>query len=159
MSAGGLSPKDQLPIGEVARRSGYAASALRYYEQEGLITSERTPGGRRTFSRHVLRRLAFIRAAQNVGLSLDVIRDELATLPSDKAPNKADWEKISRRWQKVLNEHIAAAEQLRDTLTSCIGCGCLSLASCALYNKGDELASHDDLPGAKRWSSTLRVSQ
>ncbi|GAA4361559.1 redox-sensitive transcriptional activator SoxR [Angustibacter luteus] len=131
------STHDLLVIGEVSRRSGLASSAIRYYESQGLVESDRTTGGQRRFHRSVLRRLAFVRAAQNVGLSLDEIRDALATLPSARTPTKADWARLSRSWQDRLDEQIAALERLRDGLTSCIGCGCLSLQRCRLSNPDD----------------------
>jgi MerR family redox-sensitive transcriptional activator SoxR len=129
-----------LPIGELARRSGVAASALRFYEQQGLMSSRRSAGGRREYTRADLRRVAFIRAAQAVGLSLDEIRAALATLPDSRTLTQADWQRLSRSWQPVLDERIAAMTRLRDQLASCIGCGCLSLKACALYNPGDAAA-------------------
>ena len=125
---------DLLSIGEVAERSGLATSAIRFYDAEGLVSSTRTPGNQRAFARHTLRRLAFIRAA---GLSLDDVAEALATLPPDRAPTKAQWAKLSRTWRRGLDERIADLEALRDDLTSCIGCGCLSLATCRLYNPED----------------------
>lgn len=130
-----------LTVSEVARRSGFAASALRYYEREGLIRATRTGGGQRRFERGVLRRLAFIRAARNVGLSLEEIRAELAGLPDLRTPTRADWGRISRDWRQRLNEQIEALQALRDGLQSCIGCGCLSLRSCAMSNPGDVMAA------------------
>jgi MerR family redox-sensitive transcriptional activator SoxR len=135
---------DSLPIGEIARRSGMAASALRFYETLGLISSERSAAGRRRYPRAVLRRLAFIRAARNVGLSLDEISQALATLPEGRSPNKADWERLSRTWRSRLDEQIDALMALRDGLTSCIGCGCLSLRHCALANPGDAAGRSGD---------------
>jgi MerR family transcriptional regulator, redox-sensitive transcriptional activator SoxR len=129
--------RDLITIGEMAERSGLAASAIRFYEAEGLISSTRSPGNQRLFARHTLRRLAFIRAAQRVGLSLDAAAEALATLPPDRAPTKAQWAKLSRTWRLHLDERIADLEGLRDDLTSCIGCGCLSLATCRLYNPQD----------------------
>ena len=131
---------DLLTIGMVATRTGIAASALRYYEREGLIWSVRTDGGQRRFERDILRRLAFIRAAQTVGLGLDEIRAALATLPSERTPTKADWDRIARAWRPRLDEQIDALVRLRDQLSECIGCGCLSLRACALYNPGDGAA-------------------
>ena len=128
---------DLLAISEVSHRSGFAASALRFYEAEGLIDSERSPGGQRRFQRSVLRRLAFIRAAGNVGLSINEIREELDRLPAGRTPTKADWLRISRHWRGRLDDQIAALQQLRDGLDSCIGCGCLSLARCQISNPGD----------------------
>ncbi len=131
---------EELTIGQVAQRSGVAASALRYYEAEGLVTASRTAGGARRFPRSVLRRLAFIRAAQNVGLTLPEIRTALATLPDGRPPTALDWAWLSRQWRDRLDEQIAALTQLRDGLSSCIGCGCLSLTRCALSNPGDVAA-------------------
>jgi MerR family transcriptional regulator, redox-sensitive transcriptional activator SoxR len=128
---------DLLTIGEAAERSGLATSAIRFYEAEGLITSARTAGNQRLFARHTMRRLAFIRAAQRVGLSLEAVAGALATLPPDRAPTKAQWAKLSRTWRRQLDERIADLEALRDDLTSCIGCGCLSLVTCRLYNPQD----------------------
>lgn len=145
-----------LSIAEVSRRSGFAASALRYYEREGLISASRTTGNQRRYERIVLRRLAFIRAARNVGLSLDEVRTELASLPVDRAPTKADWRRISRHWRVRLDQRIAAIEALRDKLDSCIGCGCLSLKVCSLYNPNDVMAATVDPPGAALLPELLR---
>jgi len=139
---------DLLSIGEVAARSGLAPSALRYYEQEGLITASRTSGNARRYPRSVLRRLAVVRAARNVGLSLPEIREALATLPAERPPTTADWARLSSDWRDRLDEQIAALEQLRDGLSSCIGCGCLSVDRCALSNPGD-IASRDG--AGARW--------
>jgi MerR family redox-sensitive transcriptional activator SoxR len=130
-----------LSIGEVSERTGVAVSALRFYDSEGFITATRSAGGQRRFSREVLRRIAFIRVAQTVGLTLDEIRDALATLPEGRTPTKADWERLSRAWRPRLDAQIALLVRLRDQLTSCIGCGCLSLQACALYNPDDLAAS------------------
>ncbi|HZN13589.1 MAG TPA: redox-sensitive transcriptional activator SoxR [Acidimicrobiales bacterium] len=132
---------ETLAIGEVARRSGLAPSALRFYESENLLQTTRTDGGRRRYDRDVLRRLAFIRVAQRVGLSLDEIRDALAALPDERTPTVKDWAQLSRAWRPRLDEQIAMLVALRDQLTSCIGCGCLSLRACALYNPGDGAAA------------------
>ncbi|MFT7775767.1 redox-sensitive transcriptional activator SoxR [Roseateles sp.] len=126
-----------LSIGQLAQRAGVAASALRFYESEGLIAGSRSAGGHRQYPRHVLRRVAFIRAAQVVGLSLPQIKAALATLPEGRTPTKADWARLSASWAPVLDERIAALQRLRDRLTGCIGCGCLSLKACALYNPND----------------------
>jgi len=131
---------DLLTIGEVAARSGLAPSAIRFYEAEGLITASRTAGGQRVFPRYVLRRLAFISSAQRVGLTLRQIADALAGLPSDRAPTKAAWARLSRNWQRGLDERIEELEQLRDALTSCIGCGCLSLTTFGPFITGDAAA-------------------
>lgn len=127
-----------LGIGELARRAGVAASALRFYEAEGLIAGGRSAAGRRRYPRHVLRRVAFIRAAQAVGLGLAEIRAALADLPEGRTPTKADWQRLGSAWQPLLDERIAALTRLRDQLASCIGCGCLSLKACALYNPQDQ---------------------
>lgn len=126
-----------LSIGEVATRSGVATSALRFYETKGLIESERTDGNQRRYPRATLRRVALIRAGQEVGLSLAELADALETLPHDKTPTKSDWEKLSRSWRSRLDTQIAELLALRDELTDCIGCGCLSLKSCAIFNPGD----------------------
>lgn len=151
-----MDSRDLLPIGDVVRRSGFAASALRFYEEQGLIEAVRSPGGQRRFERGVLRRLAFIRAASNVGLTLEEIRDELFRLPSNRTPTKADWQRISRHWRGRLDEQIAALERLRDGLDSCIGCGCLSLRRCAFSNPADVAAQSDDSPGAAYLPRALR---
>lgn len=136
-----------LTIGELALRSGVAHSALRYYEQLGLIHATRTSGNQRRYQRSELRRVAFIRIAQQVGLSLDEISEALSSLPEERTPTKADWARLSRRWRSRLDEQIGLLERLRDRLTGCIGCGCLSLQRCALSNPGDELAA--DGPGPR----------
>jgi MerR family transcriptional regulator, redox-sensitive transcriptional activator SoxR len=129
-----------LTIGEMAERTGVAPSALRFYESEGLISTTRSSGGQRRYARSTLRRVAFIRVAQRVGLSLDEIRDAMAALPSSRTPTKSDWSRLSASWRPRLDEQIAVLERLRDELSSCIGCGCLSLRSCTLYNPGDAAA-------------------
>jgi MerR family transcriptional regulator, redox-sensitive transcriptional activator SoxR len=129
-----------LTIGELAARSGVAASALRFYEARGLIQSTRSGGNQRRYPRPQLRRVAFIRIAQRVGLSLDEIAEALATLPGGRTPNKSDWARLSAAWQDRLNEQIGLLERLRDRLTSCIGCGCLSLQRCKISNPDDALA-------------------
>ena len=128
-------------IGELARRSGVAASALRFYEVQGLLTSQRNAAGRRQYARGDLRRVAFIRAAQAVGLSLDQIRAALSSLPDGRTPNQKDWIRLSSAWRPLLDQRIADLTRLRDQLSSCIGCGCLSLSTCALYNPGDVAAT------------------
>lgn len=127
----------ELTIGEVAERVGVATSALRFYESKGLISSTRSEGRQRRYHREVLRRVAFIRVAQQVGLSLDEIAGALAALPGSRTPHKRDWAKLSRAWRPRLDEQISMLERLRDHLDDCIGCGCLSLTSCALYNPDD----------------------
>lgn len=131
---------DSLSIGQVAQRSGISHTALRFYEDSGLITAERTAGNQRKYPRAVLRRLAFIRTAQRVGLTLEQIRDALDTLPDGRSPTKSDWAKLSHSWRTELDARIDSLQRLRDRLTSCIGCGCLSLRSCGLYNADDQMA-------------------
>ena len=131
---------DELTIGEVAERAGVRPSALRFYEDRGLITSTRTDGNQRRYHRDVLRRLAFIGVAQRVGLSLEEIADALSTLPDDHAPSQQEWRVLARRWRPVLDERIALLQGLRDQLDSCIGCGCLSIAKCRLANPYDRAA-------------------
>ncbi|CAE6705840.1 Redox-sensitive transcriptional activator SoxR [Paraburkholderia nemoris] len=126
-----------ITIGELASRSGVAASAIRFYEEQGLISSTRTEGGHRQYRREVLRRVGFIRAAQAVGLNLSEIRSALETLPWQRTPTKQDWQRLSRAWQPLLQERIDGLIALRDQLASCVGCGCLSLKSCSLYNPDD----------------------
>ena len=126
-----------MTIGALAERSGVRTSALRYYEEQGLITSQRTEGNQRRYPREALRRIGVIRAAQVVGLSLQDIQAALATLPNGRTPNHRDWEKLSKQWRGILDERIAELERLRDRLSGCIGCGCLSLETCALFNKQD----------------------
>jgi MerR family redox-sensitive transcriptional activator SoxR len=127
----------EISIGDLSERTGVAPSALRFYESEGLIQATRSAGGQRRYHREVLRRVSFIRIAQRVGLSLDQIRDALASLPASRTPSKADWARLSRSWRPLLDERIAVLERLRDSLTGCIGCGCLSLRVCQLYNHDD----------------------
>jgi MerR family redox-sensitive transcriptional activator SoxR len=128
---------DLLTIGEVAERAGIAHSALRFYESEGLVHSERTAGNQRRYHRSELRRIAFIRVAQRVGLSLEEIREALATLPARRAPTEKEWARLSMAWRPRLDAQIAVLEGLRDQLDSCIGCGCLSFRVCRLYNPED----------------------
>jgi len=146
MSRSIVRPDDLLTVGEVAARSGFATSALRFYEKQGLLAATRTSGGQRRYERNVLRRLAFVRAARNIGLSLDEVKATLATLPGGRTPNKADWARLSRSWRGRLDEQIVALEALRDGLDSCIGCGCLSLRRCAISNPSDFMAGGG--PGA-----------
>jgi MerR family transcriptional regulator, redox-sensitive transcriptional activator SoxR len=129
--------RELLSIGEVAERTGVSVSALRFYEAEGMVTSTRSAGGQRRFPRDVLRRIAFVRVAQRVGLTLDEIRSALSTLPEQRTPTAADWARLSRAWAAQLDERIRLLEGLRDELSSCIGCGCLSLQACKLYNPDD----------------------
>ena len=149
-----MDSSDLLTVGQVAERAGLAASAVRYYEDEGLIPATRTAGGQRRFTRDVLRRLAFIRAAGNVGLTLDEIREELEKLPGGRAPTRADWTRLSKGWRGRLEERIEALVALRDGLNSCIGCGCLSLDRCAVSNPGDAAARYG--PGARYLPRALR---
>lgn len=128
---------DWLTIGELAGRSGVATSALRFYETKGLIESHRTDGNQRRYPRATLRRVALIRAGQEVGLSLAELASALETLPHEKTPTKRDWERLSRAWRTRLDTQIAELQALRDDLADCIGCGCLSLKSCAIFNPGD----------------------
>jgi MerR family redox-sensitive transcriptional activator SoxR len=137
-----------LTIGELSERSGVSTSALRFYEERGLIESRRTTGNQRRYAKATLRRVAFVRTAQRVGLSLEEVADALATLPLGRTPTKADWARLSRSWRPRLDEQIRRIELLRDRLDGCIGCGCLSLRTCTLVNPGDYLA--EDGPGAVR---------
>jgi MerR family redox-sensitive transcriptional activator SoxR len=131
----------QITIGELAVRSGVPTSALRFYESRGLISSSRSGGNQRRYDRAQLRRVAFVRIAQQVGLSLDEITAALATLPGGRTPTKRDWSRLSAAWQARIDQQIAHLEGLRDRLTSCIGCGCLSLQRCRISNPDDELAA------------------
>jgi MerR family transcriptional regulator, redox-sensitive transcriptional activator SoxR len=128
---------DHLTIGELSRRSGVAPSALRFYESVGLIAAERTTGNQRRYPRHMLRRVAFIRAAQRVGLSLDEVSEALASLPNGRTPTKSDWTRVSRSWTDRIDRQIADLQRLKGRLTSCVGCGCLSLRTCLLSNPDD----------------------
>lgn len=145
-----------LTITTVAKRSGVAASALRFYEQRGLIRSERAGSGHRRYPRHVLRRLAFIVFAQRIGLSLDDIGNELARLPQDEVPNGRDWARLSSSWSRCIDAQIAELQRLRDGLADCIGCGCLSLKRCQLVNPGDRAARMGSGPYA--WTSCAASS-
>jgi MerR family redox-sensitive transcriptional activator SoxR len=140
---------DLLTIGEVSRRSGVASSALRFYEERGLISSERAGSGHRRYPRPVLRRIAFIVFAQRVGLTLDEIGEELAKLPENRVPTKRDWSRLSSRWSARIDERIAELERLKLGLTGCIGCGCLSLERCKLANPEDRAAGFG--PGPRYW--------
>jgi MerR family redox-sensitive transcriptional activator SoxR len=133
--------RDLLTIGELSTRSGVAPSALRYYERMGLIQATRTTGNQRRYERATLRRVAFIRVSAQVGVPLEEIRVALASLPEGRTPTKADWARLSRTWRSRLDAQIALMQRLRDDLDGCIGCGCLSLKSCSLYNRNDELAT------------------
>ena len=140
---------DVLTISEVSRRSGVRASALRFYEERGLIKSDRAGSGHRRYPRAVLRRIAFIVFAQRVGLSLDEIGDELAKLPEDRVPNRADWARLSTGWTSRIDARIAELERLKRGLTECIGCGCLSLERCPLSNPYDRAGERG--PGPRYW--------
>lgn len=137
----------ELTPGELSERSGVAVSALHFYEREGLITSRRTSGNQRRYHRETLRRVAFIRISQRVGIPLSEIRDALHTLPEGRTPTRRDWERLSTVWRKDLDDRITQLTRLRDNLTGCIGCGCLSLASCTLVNPHDRLGERG--PGAR----------
>lgn len=141
-------PKSMLPIGEVASRAGVSVPTVRYYESRNLITSERTAGNKRVFRRYTLRRLAIIAAGQRVGLTLAEIAEALAELPSDKAPTQDDWHQLSTHWALLVARRIRQLERLQGSLDDCIGCGCLSLTKCHLFNPHDEAASEG--PGS-RW--------
>ena len=143
-----MSPTVLLTPREVAERSGIAVSALHFYESKGLIEATRTTGNQRRYRRDVLRRLAFVRVSQRVGVSLDEIREALDSLPDDRVPTKADWTRLARRWRARLDARIDQLVRLRDDLDGCIGCGCLSLRSCTLYNPDDTLGTVG--PGARR---------
>lgn len=140
---------ETLSIGEVARRCGVATSALRFYDAEGLIRSERASSGHRRYDRPVLRRVAFIVFAQRIGLTLAEIREELAKLPENRVPRRADWAKLSASWTGRIDERIAELERLRSGLTECIGCGCLSLDRCRLANPDDRAGRSG--PGPRYW--------
>jgi MerR family transcriptional regulator, redox-sensitive transcriptional activator SoxR len=143
-----------LTIGELSERSGVASSALRFYEERGLIGSERASSGHRRFARPVIRRVAFIVFAQRVGLSLDEIGRELAKLPADRAPRRHDWSMLSTAWSARIDERIAELERLQAGLTECIGCGCLSLDRCKLANPDDRAAARG--PGPRYWIGDSR---
>jgi MerR family redox-sensitive transcriptional activator SoxR len=140
---------DLLTISEASRRSGVAASALRFYEERGLISSERAGSGHRRYARPVLRRIAFIVFAQRVGLTLEEIGTELDKLPPNRAPNRRDWSRLSSQWGSRIDQRIAELERLKRGLTDCIGCGCLSLGRCQLANPGDRAAGLG--PGPRYW--------
>ncbi len=137
-----------LGVGEVARRSGIAVSTLHFYETQGLLSSERSAGNQRRYRRDALRRIAFIRVAQALGISLSEIADALRQLPDKRTPTKADWAQLSSRWRASLDQRIAELQALRDDLQGCIGCGCLSLRACRLYNPLDALGQRG--PGPQR---------
>jgi len=146
-----------MTISEVARRSGVRASALRFYEERGMIASERSGSGHRRYRRPVLRRIAFIVFAQRIGLSLDEIAAELSKLPADRAPGRRDWSRLSRSWTVRIEQRIAELERLKLGLTECIGCGCLSLDRCRLANPGDAAGRRG--PGARYWIGDSRPAR
>jgi MerR family redox-sensitive transcriptional activator SoxR len=147
-------PRDELTVGQVARRSGVSVSALRFYEEKGLLRSHRTHGNQRRYARDVLRRVAFIRAAQRIGIPLERISQALSLLPEARTPTVADWARLSSHWREELDARIQVLQQLRNELTGCIGCGCLSLKSCKLANPDDILGMQG--PGARKWASVKR---
>src|ERR1700730_915339 len=144
MEAGGI--RKELSVGEVAARSGVAVSAIRFYEARGLIHSRRNPGNQRRYPREVVRLVAVIKVAQRIGIPLAMIRDALATLPHGRTPTAADWRKLSAVWKRGLDERIERMMRLRDSLTGCIGCGCLSLKACPLRNPKDKLGKRGPGP-------------
>ncbi|MEN3321517.1 MAG: redox-sensitive transcriptional activator SoxR [Mycobacterium sp.] len=149
-----MESRDLLTVSEVAERSGFAPSAIRFYDKEGLINASRTSGGQRRFERNMLRRLAFIRAARNVGLTLDEIAAALETLPDSRTPTRADWARLSKDWRQRMDDQIAGLMALRDKLDSCIGCGCLSLRRCSISNPSDSASVAG--PGAVYLPKSLR---
>jgi len=145
-SAKPIGLQKELAVGELARRSGIAVSAIHFYESQGLIRSWRTAGNQRRYSRHVLRRIAVIKVAQRIGVPLATIRDALRQLPSDRTPTRRDWARLSAAWERNLSERIDKLVRLRDSLNECIGCGCLSLKVCPLRNPMDALAERGPGP-------------
>lgn len=143
-----------LTVGELAKRTGVATSALRFYEERGLLHSQRNDAGHRRYPRFVARRVAFIVFAQRVGLTLEEIRTELAKLPADRVPGREDWGRLSRTWSIRIDERIEELKRLKVGLTGCIGCGCLSLESCAILNPYDRVASQG--PGPRYWQGDPR---
>ena len=148
MSANRNALASELTAGQLSARSGVAVSALRFYEEQGLISSRRTSGNQRRYPRAMLRRVAFIRASQRVGIPLTRIKEALDGLPANRTPTPADWARLSARWRADLDDRISQLQRLRDRLTGCIGCGCLSLGTCQLVNPGDKLAREG--PGARK---------
>jgi MerR family transcriptional regulator, redox-sensitive transcriptional activator SoxR len=144
-----------LSVGEVSRRSGVAVSTLHYYETEGLLSAERSAGNQRRYRRNVLRRIAVIRVAQSLGVGLAEIANELKKLPDQRTPTKADWARLSSHWRGSLDQRIAELQALRDRLEGCIGCGCLSLRACSLYNADDTLSRRG--PGAHRLTAVAAI--
>lgn len=135
-----------LSVGQVAQRSGVNVSTLHFYETKGLIHSARNAGNQRRYRKDVLRRVAVIKAAQKLGITLKEIRQALASLPEGRTPNQKDWEKLARNWQRELDARIACLEKLREYMTGCIGCGCLSMKNCPIYNADDKLAAEGSGP-------------
>lgn len=135
-----------LTVGQLAKRSGVKVSTCHFYEQKGLIKSRRNSGNQRRYHPDTLRRISVIKAAQKLGISLQSIKAAFATLPNERTPTSQDWKRLSQTWQQELDERIHALQRLRDNLDNCIGCGCLSLHSCPLYNQDDHLASHGSGP-------------
>jgi MerR family redox-sensitive transcriptional activator SoxR len=144
----------ELTVGQLAERSGVAVSALHFYETKGLISSRRTAGNQRRYSRDTLRRVAFVRLSQRLGIPLKTIKDALAELPEERTPTRDDWARLSGAWRRELDDRIEQLQRLRDDLTDCIGCGCLSLDRCALANPYDRLG--EEGPGARRIDTHVR---
>lgn len=140
------SSQDELSIGQIAARTGIAITAIRFYEKEGLLQPMRNSGGQRRFRRADIRRLSFIKIAQQLGFSLNEIKSALASLPDNRTPTKADWQKLSTQFSKDIDERIFGLTRLRDNLSGCIGCGCLSMKNCVLYNPKDVAAKHGSGP-------------
>ncbi|MCV6604346.1 MAG: redox-sensitive transcriptional activator SoxR [Porticoccaceae bacterium] len=141
-------PDSNWTVGKVAKRCGVKVSALHFYEAKGLIQSYRNPGNQRRYKADVVRRVSLIKAAQKVGFTLEEIKQTFASLPDNRTPTASDWKKLSKEWREELNNRIAYLERLRDLITGCIGCGCLSMDSCPIYNEGDKL-------GCKREGAVL----
>lgn len=152
--ANSLDISKPLTVGELAERTGVATSALRFYEERGLIHSERNSSGHRRYARPVARRVAFVVFAQRVGLTLEEIRAELNKLPTDRVPGREDWGRLTRTWCERIDERIAELKRLKGGLTDCIGCGCLSLERCTILNPYDRVASHG--PGPRYWVGDRR---
>ncbi|MDP9474407.1 MAG: redox-sensitive transcriptional activator SoxR [Actinomycetota bacterium] len=144
-----------LSVGDLAKRTGVATSALRFYEERGLISSERNASGHRRYARPTARRVAFVVFAQRVGLTLEEIWAELDKLPTDRVPGSEDWERLTKTWSERIDERIGELERLKGGLTDCIGCGCLSLERCTILNPYDEVASHG--PGPRYWVGDRRT--
>ena len=149
-TSSGAAAGKQLSVGQLAERAGVAVSTLHYYEARGLIQSQRNAGNQRRYAREVLRRVAFIRTAQQLGIGLEEIGEALAALPEQRTPTKQDWARLSARWRTRIDQRIDELEKLRDQLDQCIGCGCLSLAHCRIYNADDALAAQG--AGPRRWA-------